>query len=102
MAPKQKQSQPPGKSTNKQAKKNWAAFDFYLVFSFFKVQIIKTLAWKSHYFFNRLNYQNRYLSKTLSIEISIYQKFYLSSSNLTFKTNFSQLQPYTQSVGFPP
>ena len=34
-APKRKRGRPPGKSTNKRAKKNWAAFDFYRVFGFF-------------------------------------------------------------------
>ena len=34
-APKQKRGRPPGKSTNKRAKKNWAAFGFYRVFGLF-------------------------------------------------------------------
>ena len=34
-ASKQKQGQPPGNSTNKEAKKNWAAFGFYCVFGLF-------------------------------------------------------------------
>ena len=33
-ASKQKQGQPPN-STNKQVKKNWAAFGFYCIFAFF-------------------------------------------------------------------
>ena len=33
--PKRKRGRPPGNSTNKRAKKNWAAFGFYRVFSFF-------------------------------------------------------------------
>ena len=35
-APKQKRGWLPGKSTNKRAKKNWAAFDFYRVFGLFR------------------------------------------------------------------
>ena len=34
-ASKQKRDQLLGNSTNKQAKTNWAAFDFYYIFGFF-------------------------------------------------------------------
>ena len=37
-----------------------------------------------------------------TIKTAIYQNFYLLSSNLTFEIDFSQLQLYAQSVGFPP
>ena len=50
---KQKRGRLQGKSTNKQAKKNWATFDFYHVFGLFEVQVtyaLKLLAWKSRDF----------------------------------------------------
>ena len=85
---KQKRGQSPGKSINKQAKKNWAAFDFYHVFGLFEVRVIKALAWKSCDF--------------LTNPTAIHQNFYLSSFNFIFEIDSSQLQPYAQGIGFPP
>ena len=71
-APKQKRGRPANNS-NKRIKKSCVWF-LSCFWPFHEVQIIhalKPLAWKSRDFFNRFNYQNYYLLKTLSIEISI-------------------------------
>ena len=90
-APKQKQGRPAGKSTNKRAKKNWAAFDFYRIFSSFEVRVIKTLNLEVTWFPNQPTYQN-----------FIHQISILRASTSIFETDPPQLQLYAQGVGFPP